>query len=78
MSDLTDAADDLDRLEELEPKPGRVGLANRLRVVAQFWDTLDHGRLGDALEFGRITDSDGDYLRHVGEQVQAVIEREVI
>lgn len=31
MSDLLDAADDLDRLEELEPKPGRVGLANRLR-----------------------------------------------
>jgi len=29
--DLLDAADDLDMLEELDPRPGRVGLADRLR-----------------------------------------------
>lgn len=31
FDDLLAAADDLDRLEELDPRPGRVGLANRLR-----------------------------------------------
>lgn len=34
LPDLLAAADDLDRLEELEPRPGRVGLANRLRRYA--------------------------------------------
>ena len=33
VEDLQAAADDLDRLEELEPRPGRVGLANRLRRI---------------------------------------------
>ena len=32
--DLLDAADDLDLLEELDPRPGRVGLADRLRREA--------------------------------------------
>jgi hypothetical protein len=31
QQDLLDAADDLDMLEELDPRPGRVGLGNRLR-----------------------------------------------
>jgi hypothetical protein len=34
---LLDAADDLDRLEELEPRPGRVGAANDLRLLARSW-----------------------------------------
>lgn len=31
------AADDLDRLEELEPRTGRVGDANELRRLAKSW-----------------------------------------
>lgn len=34
--ELRTAADDLDRLEELEPRPGRVGLADRLRRGAEW------------------------------------------
>lgn len=33
-ADLLDAADDLDHLEERDPRPGRVALANRLRAAA--------------------------------------------
>jgi hypothetical protein len=34
---ILSAADDLDRLEELESRPGRVGEANRLRRFASSW-----------------------------------------
>ena len=70
MSDLTEAADDLDRLEELEPRPGRVGLANRLRKLTH---AIEPDRLKDGLKFAHITDSDGDYLIHVAQQVAAVL-----
>lgn len=42
-AELQTAADELDRLEELEPRPGRVCLANRLRRGAVFlavWSEL--------------------------------------
>ena len=70
MSDLTDAADDLDRLEELEPRPGRVGLANRLRALVK---DINLDRLNDGLKFAHITDSDGDYLLHVARRVQGAL-----
>lgn len=74
MSDLSKAADDLDRLEELEPKSGRVGLANRLRRRNGLMSAIERSRLSDALRFAHITDSDGDYLLLVAKQVYAALD----
>ena len=37
--ELRTAADDLDRLEEFEPRPGRIWLSNRLRRHAAMFES---------------------------------------
>lgn len=44
---LLSAADDLDRLEELEPEPGRVGRANHLRRFSKSWRLRTDFRVSD-------------------------------
>lgn len=41
LNELRTAADDLDRLEELEPRPGRVWLADRLRRGAEWLEAIE-------------------------------------
>jgi hypothetical protein len=47
--ELRTAADDLDRLEELEPRPGRVALANRLRRGAEWLEAVENTKRGLAV-----------------------------
>lgn len=56
--EIRTAADDLDRLEELEPRPGRVGLANRLRRGAEWMEAArEHVSCGERSEGSSVAHS---------------------
>ncbi len=73
MHDLSDALrqwDSLDMDELMEPEATLVKAARTQEVL---YKSIDLHRLSDGLKFAHITDSDGDYLRHVAKQVAAAL-----
>lgn len=61
-------ASDMDELMEPE-----ATLIKAARTQEALHKAIDPKRLNDALQFGHITDSDGDYLRHVAIQVATAL-----
>ena len=66
LTKALNAWDSMDMDEGVEPESTFVGAARILTAI-------DPARLDDALKFAHITDSDGEYLRHVATQVQAAL-----
>ena len=73
MSALQDAIkrwDSLDMDEGMEPEATLIRAA---RAQEALHKAIDLTRLNDGVKFGHITDSDGDYLVYVAQQVQAAL-----
>lgn len=54
----------------MEPEATLIKAARAQNALCK---TIDSHRLSEGLKFAHITDSDGDYLRHVATQVQTAL-----
>ena len=70
MNELQEAIDWL----KLIPDARAITAHRALARVANLGEKIDVEQLSDGLKFAHITDSDGEYLIYVAQQVQAALD----
>ena len=74
MSDLQDALDVFETQRGDKIYPGERLIVAAARRVANLDESIDLDRLEEGLRFAHITDSDGEYLIYVAQEIKDALE----